>query len=95
MNIEIDGSAILSEGSFHDAIASALDFGPYYGGNLDALWDVLGTDVERPVRLVWHDSNISRAAMGASFSRIVDVLRAVEKEDIELQYSSRFELVLD
>ncbi|MCK6885045.1 barstar family protein [Enterobacter roggenkampii] len=30
-------------------MSASLDFGPYYGRNLDALWDRLSTDVERPV----------------------------------------------
>lgn len=94
MNIEFDGKSILSEGSFHDALAEALDFGPYYGANLDALWDTLSIDVERPVRLVWINSSASKAVMGASFDRIVDVLRRVEAEDIELQYPDKFELIL-
>ncbi|EOG8017508.1 barstar family protein [Enterobacter ludwigii] len=29
---------------------ASLDFVPYYGRNLDALWDRLSTDVERPVK---------------------------------------------
>jgi len=94
MNIEFDGRSILSEGSFHDALAEALEFGPYYGGNLSALWDTLSTDVERPVRLVWKNSAASKAAMGASFDRVVNVLRRVEAEDSEMQYEAKFELVL-
>ena len=95
MKIEFDGEAILSEGNFHDVLAEALDLSGYYGGNLTALWDVLSTDVERPVRLVWKNSAVSRAAMGSSFDRLVDVLRRVEKQDIEWNLPDGFELVLN
>jgi ribonuclease inhibitor len=94
MKIEFDGEAILSEGDFHDALAEALDLTGYYGGNLSALWDVLSTDVERPVRLVWENSAVSQAAMGSGFDRLVDVLRRVEKQDTEWNLPNRFELVL-
>lgn len=94
MIIEFDGESILSEGNFHDALAEALNFGPYYGASLAALWDTLSIDVKRPVRLVWSNSSASKVAMGESFDRIVAVLRRVEAEDIELQYRDKFELVI-
>lgn len=39
--VYIDGRLIQTELDFHRTISSALDFGPYYGNNLDALWDLL------------------------------------------------------
>lgn len=83
MKIELDGVSILLEQDFHDALASALNLSGYYGCNLSALWDVLSVDVERPVRLLWRNSAASHAAMGAGFERLVDVLRRVERQDID------------
>ena len=94
MKIELDGEAILSEHDFHGALASALNLSGYYGRNLSALWDALSADVERPVRLLWKNSAASHAAMGAGFQRVVDVLRRVERQDIELNLARKFELVL-
>ncbi len=94
MRIDLDGDKILSESDFHDAISHALALSTYYGRNLSALWDVLSTDIERPIRLVWKNSAVSHAAMGQRFVRIVEVLRRVERQDGELNLSSRFELIL-
>jgi ribonuclease inhibitor len=95
MIIEIDGKKILSESEFHKEIAEALKFGPYYGNNLNALWDVLTLDVERPIRLLWKDADISRQAMPSKFTQIIELLREVEIQDAEYNSADRFELVLD
>lgn len=95
MQIELDGQAIRSEADFHAAIMAALPFPHYYGKNLDALWDVLSTDVERPVRLLWRHSGRSREAMGERFDRIVSILRDVERQDGGWNLPERFLLVLE
>lgn len=94
MIITLEGETLASEGDFHDAIVAALDLSPYYGMNLSALSDVLSTDVERPLQLVWKNADASRRAMGAAFDNIVEVLQRVEAEDIQYGYRDRFQLVL-
>lgn len=94
MNIEIDGDEISSEEAFHIAFASALNIPRHYGRNLDALFDVLSTDVERPLVLDWRNSAISCTAIGERFNLIIDVLRKVERQDIEWGLSDKFELRL-
>ena len=49
MIVEIDGSNIKTEADFQGAIAKAFSLSHYYGKNLNALWDVLTCDVERPI----------------------------------------------
>lgn len=95
MNIEIDGNSIKTESEFHAAISVALSLPPHYGNNLDALFDILSGDVERPVVLVWRDSSISKVGMGDSFERIVDVLRRIESQDVEWGLAEVFELQLN
>ncbi|QRK12081.1 barstar family protein [Archangium violaceum] len=94
MLVELDGSRLRSERDFHEQLARMLDFGPYYGRNLDALWDRLSADVERPVKLVWKDAEVSRLAMGAVFDRIVRILRKVEEQDRTCGLRERFEFEL-
>jgi ribonuclease inhibitor len=94
MQIEIQGEQIESELDFHRqfAIAFELDF---YGNNLDALWDSLTGDVERPVLLVWLNSDQSRENMGSvSFDRIVQILNKVQAEDLADGWDERFEVQL-
>lgn len=95
MRVEIDGSEIKSDADFHAALISALPIPTFYGRNLDALWDVLTSMLERPVLLVWKRSAASRAAMPERFERIVDVLREAEKRDREAERKDRFELLLE
>jgi len=48
--IILDGTKIQTEQDFHKLLSGLLNFGSYYGNNLDALWDRLSTDVERPIQ---------------------------------------------
>lgn len=50
MNICIDCSAIMSQESFHEILASSLSFPSWYGNNLDSLHDCL-TSLSGTVRL--------------------------------------------
>ncbi|MGW1296637.1 barstar family protein [Streptomyces sp. NPDC002533] len=89
--VEIDGERITSAKEFHEALAGALDFGPYYRPNLPALWDRLSTDIERPVELIWRNSEASKAAMGASeFDDLRDLLLRVQAQDEDFGFSDRF-----
>lgn len=95
MIIDIDGEKMVTEADFHQAIARALSFPPHYGNNLDALSDLLGTDVARPLTLHWKHAAASRRAMGRSFDRIVGVLRRIEEQDAKWGLAERFHLHLD
>lgn len=95
MRAVIDGDEFSSETDFHEKIAAAMEFPSYYGKNLDALWDVLSADVQRPVTLVWRNSASSKEPMGASFTKIIDLLNKVGAQDIEWGLDERFELVIE
>ncbi|MGW9436904.1 barstar family protein [Streptomyces sp. NPDC055607] len=91
MKVEIDGARIHSQADLHRALAGMLDFGPYYGANLSALWDRLTTDVERPVEVIWHNTEASRDHMGEEqFTQIRDLLQAVAEQDRAYEQSDRF-----
>ena len=96
MRIEIDGARIHSERDLHDVLSEALDFGPYYGANLSALWDRLSTDVERPIEIIWTKSEISRTALGESaFERIRDLLLRVQAQDRSFGWVDRFSVTFE
>ncbi len=89
--VEVGGAEIDSPEKFHRVLARELDFGPYYGANLAALWDRLSKDVERPVELIWRDSETSRDAMGASaFGDLRDLLLRVQAQDERFGWQDRF-----
>ena len=83
MTVTLKGDEIRSMDDIHRILAKELDFGPHYGANLAALRDRLTYDVERPVCIVWQNSQSSRMSMGdAVFYQVVDLLCDVENEDI-------------
>lgn len=91
----LDGKTIDDEAKFHQQISLLLGMEENYGSNLDALWDRLSTDIERPVTLVWRDSEVSRKKLGEVFQQIVDVLERVKAQDREWNLQGRFEYRLE
>ncbi|MFC7897648.1 barstar family protein [Streptomyces sp. NPDC057381] len=90
MKAEIDGTQIHSPADLHRALTDLLDFGPYYGANLSALWDQLTTEVERPVEIIWHNTKDSQDHMGEEqFTQIRDLLQAVAEQDKTHERSNR------
>lgn len=91
MRVVIEGTEIRTVADLHEVLSRALDFGPYYGANLSALWDRLTTDVERPVEVIWKDSELSRTVLGeAVFDQIRDLLLEVQEKDEPRIAAKRF-----
>jgi ribonuclease inhibitor len=78
--IRLPGKSIHSLDEFYGEIAKKLRVPEHFGRNLDALWDVLTTDIKGPLELAWEDSEISEKSMGKDFVKVVTLLRDVEKE---------------
>ena len=77
----LNGNAIRSIDDFYDRISILLKYMPeHFGLNLDALWDVLSTDVKGPFEIIWNNANASKKLMGKDFYRVVKLLRNLEKE---------------
>ncbi len=93
-DITLDGQDMHTEADFHSIIAEMLDFGPYYGKNLDALWDRLSTDVERPVNIIWLHSDLSRQRLGERFDKIVQILERTKQQDIQFSWDEKFDYIL-
>lgn len=75
-------------------MSASLDFGPYYGRNLDALWDRLSTDVERPVKIIWLNSELSRIHLGSYFDEIIKVFERAKLQDLNSNWEEKFDYVL-
>ena len=73
MDLTIDGATIPDEAAFHALIreASGVD---WYGGSLDALFDLLVAVVAPPIRLHIVNAAAARATIGVRFDRIVTVI---------------------
>jgi ribonuclease inhibitor len=82
----LNGQGIHSLDDFYDEISRQLSLPAYFGRNLDALWDVLSTDVEGPVEIIWRNAQASKRAMGEDFEKVLKVLKELEgeREDFKL-----------
>jgi len=87
--VKLTGKAIRSLDEFYGEIAKKFRFPDYFGRNLDALWDVLTTDVKGPVELAWEDSEASKKSMGKDFAKVAALLRDVGKEREDFKVSFR------
>jgi len=95
MKVFIDGRMIKNESDLHLILSSKLDFGPYYGKNLDALWDSL-SDVERPVELIWQYEAATRKHLGSElFDKVVHILQKMQDYDISCGWQEKFSVVID
>ena len=84
----LDGQAIQSLDSFYKEIERVFPLPDYFGRNLDALADVLTTDLAGPCEILWERAELSKQAMKREFPRIRTVLKrlAQEREDIKVVF---------
>lgn len=83
----IDGHNVRSIEDFYGELTRQLPFPAHFGNNLDALWDVLTTEIKGPVRIVWSGAESSRRAMGKDFERAAALLQDVAKERKDFQFT--------
>ena len=76
----LNGLKIQSLDHLYDRLEKRLSLPPHFGRNLDALWDVLSTDVEGPFEIIWTHSNESRKSMGKDFHRVIKLLKELKEE---------------
>lgn len=78
--ILIDGKKYNNIEEIHNLFAREFNWG-FYGKNLDALWDFLTTEVERPFQIKWINIEESKKKIGQDCFSIIDLLREVEEWD--------------
>lgn len=71
-------------------LARDLEFPRHFGANLDALWDVLTTDIAGPITITWRGARIARAAMGPDFDALAAVLRRAAEVRRDLALTIEF-----
>lgn len=95
MKIQINGEMVKSEMDFHRELASALGVESFYGYNLDALWDLLSSSVERPICLRWVNASTSNRFMGRTYQDIIDILERVRIQDERFGWVDKFTYTID
>lgn len=85
----LDGRAIQSVADFYDEVGRRLPLPPHFGRNLDALADVLSTDIPGPFEIMWKHVAASKKALKNDFVRIEGVLKhvAAERADFRITFN--------
>lgn len=73
--LRLDTTRITSAAGFYDEVTAAWDLPPWFGRNLDALFDVLGDLTQVPTVLVWDGLNHLADVDPVHASAVVDVFR--------------------
>jgi ribonuclease inhibitor len=68
-----------------DILATHLGFPAHAARNLDALYDVLRTEIAGPFAIVWRGHARARAARAAEFDTLIEVLTRVAAERADMQ----------
>lgn len=71
----LDGGRLVDTAAVYRELASAFHFPDDFGGNSDALWDVLGEYDGGPVAVIWRNAAQSAERLGPRFAEIVAVLQ--------------------
>ena len=85
--IVMECGEIRTKEDFHTTLAKAMDFPAWYGGNLDALHDLL-TEIGTDTTLQLHGWADAEAALGAYGSRLEKVLvvSALENPHLHIEF---------
>jgi len=86
--VTIRGDLLTSPEQFYDVLEAELKLPAHFGRNLDALWDVLTTDVAGPVEIVWENAALSREKLGDKATALMELLQEVgeERPDIKVLF---------
>jgi ribonuclease inhibitor len=76
----LNGKTLRSLDDLYDQLSNELSLPKRFGRNLDALWDVLSTDVPGPFEIDWKHANESKIMMDKDFDRVLKLLQELEKE---------------
>ena len=75
MEITLNGNEIKTIQSLHHELKIKLELPDYYGGNLDALWDLLTGWIDLPTTIYWENYSESKKYLGEYAERTVELLQ--------------------
>lgn len=76
----ISGKKIRTLSDLHRELKTVLDLPPYYGENLDVLWDSLSGDVNMPLTIEWTNFEESERYLGKSIIDYLNLFQDAEKK---------------
>lgn len=85
----LDGATMFSGSDFHDQISKMPGFPSFYGRNLDSLWECLTGFVDRNVKIVWLQHELSEKRLGETYKSIVSMFEDIRKSHPEFEFELR------
>jgi ribonuclease inhibitor len=84
--IYLNGKLIKSKADLHSELAAQLSFPDYYGGNLDALYDMLSMERERCLILIKNMGELEENLGGycSGFLRVLDDVYSENKKIVSM-----------
>ena len=76
----LNGGAVHSLDDLYDQLSILMDLPGHFGRNLDALRDLLSTDIEGPFEIIWKHADDSKKSMHKDFNRTVKLFQELEEE---------------
>lgn len=73
--LSLDTSAVLDADGFYDELTAAWGLPPWFGSNLDALFDMLGEITAVPTILIWDELGSLGARQPDFTAAVLDVMR--------------------
>ncbi|TCQ99299.1 barstar family protein [Neorhizobium sp. JUb45] len=95
MKMSIDGTEIRELGDFYQQFYDLIDVNPKQGRNLNALWDHMSGSVDRPLHLVWVNSENSKKNLGPEFEKLIEVFERTRAQDIAWGLEEKFTYELE
>ena len=82
--IFLDGYKMISKSETHKYIKKMLNFPDYYGGNLDALWDILSTKSKLISIFLLHEEKIYEN-LGDYGKQLIDVFQEAANSNTNIK----------
>lgn len=84
----LDGRSINDTADLYDQLAAQLPMPPGFGRNLDALWDVLTTDIPGPLTIIWQHAGQSRQKLDKRYLALRTLLEEAmdERPDLTVRF---------
>ena len=73
--LSLDTSAVHTQDDFYEELSAGWGLPPWFGNNLDALFDMLGEITSVPTVLIWDDLGLFGAQQPDFTASVLDVLR--------------------
>lgn len=90
MTVTLDGTEMTDRCAAHEYLKKQLDLPDYYGGNLDALYDIL-TEYEKECTIILRNRVAMEDNLGSYSLSLIDTIKDAARDNpaLELIFSSK------